>query len=149
MSVEKIDVEDLQLGHLQMFSEEKSLAKKTDERVKAMSSSFFDNQQVHSLNYFTNSLSETVSFNKAKSHAPLLQDFAHYHQTEIMLCGDKVDGSVSAGGRADSDGNKGVEVEIEVSSKDGNFSAYGGGSVSQDSSGHTKAEVTVGTKWNF
>ncbi|GEM_PF-4213368 len=70
-------------------------------------------------------------------------------QAHIILCGEKVDGAVSVSGSADTQGNKSVEAEVQVSSKDGNVSASVSGSVSQDKDGHTEGKVEFKTTTHF
>jgi len=61
--------------------------------------------------------------------------------TDVILCGEKVDGKASVSGSADTEGNKKAEVEVEGSSKSGNVSASVSGSISQDKEGKTSGEV--------
>ncbi len=69
--------------------------------------------------------------------------------TDVILCGDKVDGEVSISGSADTEGNKSAEVEVDISSKDGTISGSASGSVSQDKDGNTSGEVRVGGTISF
>ena len=72
-----------------------------------------------------------------------------YNDAEIITCGETVDGEVSARGSIDTEGNKDVEVEIEVSSKDGNISGSVSGGITQDKGGHTEGRVEVEGIWYF
>lgn len=77
----------------------------------------------------TTSIVTTQEYSEGKFHA------------DVVLCGEKVDGEVSIRGSSDTDGNKSAEVEVEVSSKDGNVSGSVSGSVNQDTNGHTEGRV--------
>ena len=58
-------------------------------------------------------------------------------------------GSAGVSASADTDGNKEVEAHVKTSNEEGNASVEVKGSVSQDSSGNTKGEVTAGLEIDF
>ena len=65
----------------------------------------------------------------------------------IVPCGGRCNGEASLHAMIDTDDNKSVEVEIEVESKDGRFSASISGEVSQDHDGETTGKVE--TEWSI
>lgn len=69
--------------------------------------------------------------------------------TDVILCGEKVEGEVSISENADTEGNKSAEVELDISSKNGPISGSVSGSVSQDKDGNNEGKVEAGFKAKF
>ena len=76
-------------------------------------------------------------------HLMNLEQTKQKFHTDVMLCGENIDGQLSVSASADTEGNKDAGVEFKVSHKEGNFSASVSGSVSQDQEGHSNGKIEI------
>jgi hypothetical protein len=157
MAVEGIESENVSLDNFSIYTEEEP---KVDWNGRSVSEVQLSEQfkEVRDLIFLSSSTADkplSVSSKRMNQSGKYSALFATQNcpstdqEIDFFLCGEKVDGEVSASVKADTEGNKSAEVEVKVSNKDGTVSGSASGSMSQDKDGNTKGEVKAGVKASF